>query len=83
MCDECIQSLHHVVADEPWSDEAVLDRCLNSGIPVMLRHDPWWLSNAQGSSGTVCRWAKKEHAKGELAHIDCPETMHPELQRRF
>src|SRR4051794_10516114 len=34
------QSLHHVVADAPWSDEAVLDRCLDSVIPAMLRHDP-------------------------------------------
>jgi len=34
------QSLHHVVADAPWSDEAVLDRCLDSVIPSMLRHDP-------------------------------------------
>src|SRR5947199_5896159 len=34
------QSLHHVVADAPWSDEAVLDRSLESVIPAMLRHDP-------------------------------------------
>jgi SRSO17 transposase len=34
------QSLHHVVADAPWSDEAVLDRCLESVIPAMLRRDP-------------------------------------------
>jgi SRSO17 transposase len=34
------QSLHHVVADAPWSDEAVLDRCLDSVIPAMLRRDP-------------------------------------------
>ena len=34
------QSLHHVVADAPWSDEAVLDRCLDCVIPAMLRHDP-------------------------------------------
>jgi len=34
------QSLHHVVADAPWSDEAVLDRCLDFVIPVMLRRDP-------------------------------------------
>jgi SRSO17 transposase len=34
------QSLHHVVADAPWSDEAVLDRCLESVIPGMLRRDP-------------------------------------------
>jgi len=34
------QSLHHVVADAPWSDEAVLDRCLEFVIPAMLRRDP-------------------------------------------
>jgi SRSO17 transposase len=34
------QSLHHVVADAPWSDEAVLDRCLEFVIPTMLRRDP-------------------------------------------
>ena len=34
------QSLHHLVADAPWSDEAVLDRCLDFVIPVMLRRDP-------------------------------------------
>lgn len=34
------QSLHHVVADAPWSDEAVLDRCLDVVIRAMLRRDP-------------------------------------------
>jgi SRSO17 transposase len=34
------QSLHHVVADAPWSDEAVLDRCLEFVMPGMLRQDP-------------------------------------------
>ena len=34
------QSLHHVVADAPWSDEAVLDRCLDFVFPTMLRRDP-------------------------------------------
>ena len=34
------QSLHHVVADAPWSDEAVLDRCLETVIPAMLRDEP-------------------------------------------
>jgi SRSO17 transposase len=34
------QSLHHLVADAPWSDEAVLDRCLDCVIPAMLRRDP-------------------------------------------
>lgn len=34
------QSLHHVVADAPWSDEAVLDRCLDFVLPAMLRQEP-------------------------------------------
>ena len=34
------QSLHHVVADAPWNDEAVVDRCLDFVIPAMLRRDP-------------------------------------------
>ena len=34
------QSLHHVVADAPWSDEAVLDRCLDFILPAMLRQEP-------------------------------------------
>ena len=34
------QSLHHLVADAPWSDEAVLDRCLETVIPAMLSDEP-------------------------------------------
>ena len=34
------QSLHHVVADAPWTDEVVLDRCLNSVLPAMLKQGP-------------------------------------------
>jgi SRSO17 transposase len=34
------QSLHHVVADAPWDDEAVLDRCLDFVLPAMLRREP-------------------------------------------
>lgn len=34
------QSLHHIVADAPWSDEAVLDRCLDFVLPTMLRRGP-------------------------------------------
>ena len=33
------QSLHHVVVDAPWSDEAVLDRALDFVLPAMLRRD--------------------------------------------
>ncbi len=34
------QSLHHVVADAPWSDEAVLDAALDYVLPAMLKHGP-------------------------------------------
>jgi SRSO17 transposase len=34
------QSLHHVVADAPWNDEGVLDRCLDFVLPAMLRQEP-------------------------------------------
>ena len=34
------QSLHHLVADAPWSDEAVLDAVLDSVLPAMLVRGP-------------------------------------------
>jgi SRSO17 transposase len=34
------QSLHHLVADAPWSDEAVLDSALDSVLPAMLQRGP-------------------------------------------
>jgi SRSO17 transposase len=34
------QSLHHLVADAPWSDEVLLDRCLDFVLPAMLRKEP-------------------------------------------
>src|SRR5689334_16659570 len=34
------QSLHHVVADAPWSDQAVLDSVLDSVLPAMLAGGP-------------------------------------------
>jgi SRSO17 transposase len=34
------QALHHLVADAPWDDEAVLDRGLEAVIPAMLHRDP-------------------------------------------
>lgn len=34
------QSLHHLVADAPWSDETVLDRSLDFVLPAMLAHSP-------------------------------------------
>lgn len=34
------QSLHHLVADAPWNDEAVLDRALDFVLPAMLGRGP-------------------------------------------
>jgi len=34
------QSLHHLVADAPWSDEAVLDTALDFVLPAMLQRGP-------------------------------------------
>jgi SRSO17 transposase len=34
------QSLHHLVADAPWSDEVVLDRALEFVLPAMLGRGP-------------------------------------------
>lgn len=34
------QSLHHLVADAAWSDEAVLDAALNRVLPAMLERGP-------------------------------------------
>jgi SRSO17 transposase len=34
------QSLHHLVADAPWSDEVVLDRALDFVLPAMLERGP-------------------------------------------
>lgn len=34
------QSLHHVVADAPWSDTAVLERVRNAVLPAITKHGP-------------------------------------------
>lgn len=34
------QSLHHLVADAPWEDEALLDRALDTVLSTMLRQEP-------------------------------------------
>ena len=34
------QSLHHVVADAPWSDEAVLRKVRDAVLPAMQKHGP-------------------------------------------
>lgn len=44
------QSLHHVVADAPWSDEALLDRLRDNALPAMTKADPVvaWIVNDTG-----------------------------------
>jgi SRSO17 transposase len=34
------QSLHHLVAKAPWSDEALLDQVRNQVLPAMQKHGP-------------------------------------------
>src|SRR6202790_1693737 len=34
------QSLHHLVADAPWSDEEMLERVRHSVLPVMQKNGP-------------------------------------------
>ena len=34
------QSLHHLVADAPWSDEALLEQVRHSVLPAMKRNGP-------------------------------------------
>ena len=53
------QSLHHVVADAPWSDEAVLDSVLDSVLPVMLNNGPivaWVVDDTGFRRKASSRW---------------------------
>src|SRR6201987_3180284 len=63
------QSLHHVVADAPWSDEAVLDRCLDFVLPAMLREEPVvaWVVDDTG-------FPKKGHESVGVARQDCGQV---------
>ena len=63
------QSLHHVVADAPWSDEAVLDRCLDFVLPAMLRQDPIvaWVVDDTG-------FPKKGHESVGVARQYCGQV---------
>ena len=63
------QSLHHVVADAPWSDEAVLNRCLDFVLPAMLRHGPViaWVIDDTG-------FPKKGHESVGVARQYCGQV---------
>jgi SRSO17 transposase len=63
------QSLHHVVADAPWSDEAVLDRCLDFVLPAMLRQEPIvaWVVDDTG-------FPKKGHESVGVARQYCGQV---------
>ncbi len=63
------QSLHHVVADAPWSDETVMDRCLDFVLPVMLRQEPIvaWVVDDTG-------FPKKGHESMGVARQYCGQV---------
>src|SRR5207247_5935702 len=63
------QSLHHVGADAPWSDEAILDRCLNFVLPAMLRQEPVvaWVVDDTG-------FPKKGHESVGVARQYCGQV---------
>jgi len=63
------QSLHHVVADAPWRDEAVLDRCLDFVLPAMLRRGPVvaWVVDDTG-------FPKKGHESVGVARQYCGQV---------
>jgi SRSO17 transposase len=63
------QSLHHVVADALWSDETVLDRCLDFVLPAMLRREPVvaWVVDDTG-------FPKKGHESVGVARQYCGQV---------
>lgn len=67
------QSLHHLVADAPWSDEAVLDRCLDVVLPAMLRQEPVvaWAVDDTG-------FPKKGHESVGVARRYCGQVGKPD-----
>src|SRR5262249_29720514 len=63
------QSLNHVVADAPWHDEAVLDRCLDFVLPAMLGQEPVvaWVVDDTG-------FPKKGHESVGVARQYCGQV---------
>jgi SRSO17 transposase len=63
------QSLHHIVADAPWNDEAVLDRCLDFVLPAMLCREPVvaWVVDDTG-------FPKKGHESVGVARQYCGQV---------
>ena len=63
------QSLHHIVADAPCNDEAVLDRCLDVVLPAMLRREPVvaWVVDDTG-------FPKKGHESVGVARQYCGQV---------
>jgi len=63
------QSLHHLVADAPWSDEVLLNRCLDFVLPAMLRKGPVvaWVVDDTG-------FPKKGHESVGVARQYCGQV---------
>ena len=63
------QSLHHLVADAPWNDEAVLDRCLDFALPAMLRQEgvAWVVDDTGFPKKGGSRWESRDSIAGKSA----------------
>jgi SRSO17 transposase len=54
------QSLHHLVADAPWSDEAVLERVRGYALAAMRKREPvmaWIVDDTGFPKKGKNRWA--------------------------
>ena len=60
------QSLHHLVADAPWNDEAVLDSALDFVIPAMLARGPVvaWVAQAASNPRTTANPPERSPTSG-------------------
>ncbi len=63
------QSMHHLVADADWSDEALLAAAANEVLPKLVRDDEpvWWILDDTGFP------KKGEHSVG-VSHQYCGQT---------
>lgn len=63
------QSMHHLVADAPWSDEAMMSAAAEAVLPALLRDDDplYWIIDDTGMP------KKGKHSVG-VAHQYCGQT---------
>jgi SRSO17 transposase len=64
------QSLHHLVADAPWSDEAILEQVRGYGLSAMKAKGPvqaWIVDDTGCSRKALIRWAWHDSTAGKWA----------------